>query len=89
MLMVMRGRRRTYTCTDLDSELQSCRFRRVVLALPRREGDPGGGGLQGTRPCAGQPGGPASRGLPTFSASRGLTLCSDAIVLCVECSSEC
>eukprot|EP00959_Pyramimonas_sp_CCMP1952_P219632 4592209-Pyramimonas_sp.AAC.1 len=28
-----------------------------------REGDPGGGGLQGTRPRAGRLGGPASRGL--------------------------
>eukprot|EP00959_Pyramimonas_sp_CCMP1952_P204806 4282737-Pyramimonas_sp.AAC.1 len=28
----------------------------------RREGDPGRGGLQGTRPRAGQLGGPASRG---------------------------
>eukprot|EP00976_Prorocentrum_cordatum_P068638 1179224-Prorocentrum_minimum.AAC.1 len=33
-------------------------------------GDPGRGGLQGTRPRAGQLGGPASRGLSVCSGSR-------------------
>eukprot|EP00959_Pyramimonas_sp_CCMP1952_P429324 8991556-Pyramimonas_sp.AAC.2 len=36
----------------------------------RREGDPGGGGLQGTRPSAWQLGGPASRGLCDNIAER-------------------
>eukprot|EP00976_Prorocentrum_cordatum_P117755 1196357-Prorocentrum_minimum.AAC.1 len=53
--------------------------RRPAIQRPsRREGDPGRGGLQGTRPRAGQLGGPASRGLsPELMTKRrvGCGLC--------------
>eukprot|EP00976_Prorocentrum_cordatum_P112370 1195520-Prorocentrum_minimum.AAC.3 len=46
------------SCSACVSQSQS-----QSRSQPTREGDPGGGGLQGTRPRAWQLGGPASRGL--------------------------
>eukprot|EP00976_Prorocentrum_cordatum_P085135 1185941-Prorocentrum_minimum.AAC.1 len=43
-----------------------------TCAISSREGDPGRGGLQGTRPRAGQLGGPASRGLVHVCCRRAM-----------------
>eukprot|EP00976_Prorocentrum_cordatum_P070799 1180073-Prorocentrum_minimum.AAC.1 len=45
-----------------------CVFRHWRGMQLKEEGDPGRGGLQGTRPRAGQLGGPASRGLTRFDS---------------------
>ena len=53
-----------------DLSLVERLFSLRLVRLEEEEGDPGRGGLQGTRPRAGQLGGPASRGLSVCSGSR-------------------
>eukprot|EP00959_Pyramimonas_sp_CCMP1952_P358034 7496621-Pyramimonas_sp.AAC.1 len=58
--------RRKFQAQRMFKTLKTCER---ATAFERREGDPGRGGLQGTRPRAGQLGGPASRGLLRMNAN--------------------